>query len=123
MKIQSRQLLKHFNSKMRNLNSEEMDTMDYRHKHTMTMILLVMIIDTNDEDDDVGNRDDGDNDDGEDDAGDNDDGDDDNGEDNDGNDDDDLPRRALEKLREEFRADSESVAHSEAISILRWQPL
>ena len=60
--------MKHFNSKMRNLNSEEMDTMDYRHKHTMTMILLVMIIDTNDEDDDVGNRDDGDNDDGEDDG-------------------------------------------------------
>ena len=29
-------------------------------------------------------------------------------------------RRALEKLREEFRADSESAAHSEAISILRW---
>ena len=54
---------------------------------------------------------------------DNDDGDVDDGVDDDGNDDDDLPRRALEKLREEFRADSESVAHSEAISILRWQPL
>ena len=40
---------------------------------------------------------------------------------NDGNEGDDgTGRRALEKLREEFRADSESVAHSEAISILRW---
>ena len=28
-------------------------------------------------------------------------------------------RRALERLREEYKADSESLAHSEAISIMR----
>ena len=54
---------------------------------------------------------------------DDDDGDNDDGDDDDGNDGDEVPRRALEKLREEFRADSESVAHSEAISILRWESL
>ena len=31
-----------------------------------------------------------------------------------------LPFVALEKLREEFKADSESLAHSEAISILSY---
>ena len=30
-----------------------------------------------------------------------------------------IIRRALERLREEYKADSESLAHSEAISIMR----
>ena len=30
-----------------------------------------------------------------------------------------IGRRALERLREEYKADSESLAHSEAFSIMR----
>ena len=30
-----------------------------------------------------------------------------------------IARRALERLREEYKADSESLAHSEAISVMR----
>ena len=35
----------------------------------------------------------------------------------------DACRRALERLREEYKADSESLAHSEAISIMRWEKI
>ena len=40
----SRQLLKHFNTKMSNLNSEEMDTMDYRPDCGMMTIFMVVVM-------------------------------------------------------------------------------